>query len=86
MVWPFFVVGASIPNTCVPTPSQLQQAMNETCSALDISAPTECASLWQVFNQNGLEAFPAVAAEALQADYQVIATSGSGAFYSDSCL
>ena len=38
----------------------------------------ECASLWQVFNQNGLAAFPAVAAEALHADYQVIATSGSG--------
>lgn len=67
-----------LPNTCQPLPSQLQQDWNQTCAALKITVPTECAAVWQVFNQNSLQAFTAVTADALGADYQVVATSGSG--------
>lgn len=40
--------------------------------------PAECASFWHSLNENSLQAFSAVAAEALGADFQVIATSGGG--------
>lgn len=75
--------GAAIPGTCQPNPQQLPRSFQATCDALKIVVPQECADLWQVFNENSLEAFGPVAAEALGADYQVIATSGSGTF---SCL
>ena len=72
------LAGAVLPNTCTPEPQQLQQDWNETCAALKITVPSECAAVWQVYNQNSMQAFTAVAAGALGADYQIIATSGSG--------
>ena len=55
-----------------------------TCTALQITAASECADLWQVFNENSLEAFGPVAAAALGADFQVIANTGSGLYRSKS--
>lgn len=52
--------------------------MSQTCAALKVTTPTECANLWQVFNQNSPQAFTAIAAEALGADYQIVGISGGG--------
>lgn len=74
----FSNAGAALPGTCEPKPDQLHQDWNDTCASLNILVSTECASFWQALNENSLQAFPAVAAEALQADYQVIGISGGG--------
>ena len=78
--------GAAIPNTCDPIPSQMSQDWNNTCVALRIIAPLECAAFMKTFNQNNLQAFPAVASEALQADFQVLAASGAGLQFHQYCV
>ena len=70
--------GAVLPGTCQPTPQELQVDWVATCTALAITSASECADLWQVFNENSLEAFGPVAAAAFGADFQVIANTGSG--------
>ncbi len=69
--------GAVLPDTCKPTVAQLRPEWSQTCTGLKINAPSECADLWQVLNQNSLAAFTAVTAQAFGADYQVVAASGT---------
>ena len=64
--------------TCAPTASQVQPDWTATCTALNINDAGDCANYWEAFNENNLAAFGPVTAAAFNADFQVIARSGSG--------
>ena len=49
------------------------------CDLVAITDPSECADYLVTFNQNSLETFGVLTANAFTADYQLIAWSGSGA-------
>ena len=64
--------------TCAPTASQVQPDWTATCTALNINDAGNCANFWEALNENNLAAFGPVTAAAFDADFQVIARSGSG--------
>ena len=65
--------------TCAPTAATLQPDWVATCNALKVVKATECASMWHNFQENAVLAFGPLTAQALNADFQLLASSGSGA-------
>ena len=64
--------------TCAPTAATLEPDWVTACNALKVVRASECASLWKNFQENAVLAFGPLTAQALNADFQLLASSGSG--------
>lgn len=73
----FYFAGAVIPNTCEPIYANIPPDLKSICQNQQIP-DDECANFIQIMNGNSLAAFGAITADAFTADFQVLATSGSG--------
>ena len=74
---PSMLAGIDTP-TCAPTAANLEPDWVTACNALKVVKASECASLWKNFQENAVLAFGPLTAQALNADFQLLASSGSG--------
>ena len=74
---PFMLTGIDS-TTCEPTAATLEPDWVTTCNALKVVRASECAKLWNNFQENAVLAFGPLTAQALNADFQLLASSGSG--------
>ena len=70
------IAGSDNSSLCDPSIADLTPAWRALCSGMGITSDLECASYWKGINANSLAAFGPVAANALNADYQLLARSG----------